>query len=418
MNRVWAPAVNPRVLGDRVLRFAAVAGFFIAMLYSAFALAQAPSSLRITDIHGQSWSGSLVSLDQESLVYKPLDATGSGDVVKKADEILSILRPGSKPTRSDASAWLAGLTDGSVLVAQKVEGKEKDWALQLGDTDIQNGFAGEFRYLKLKKLDSKAQESWDAYVRDEIKSDALIVVRPGGALDRVDGVVREIRDGKVQFDVDGQVVEASLDRLAGVLWYRKQSPSTPQGFQVQLSNGSTLVAQRASVKEQRLELEGAWGKPLSLPLEWLQGIDCGLDKMAWVASLPVLESRTYKKGGFGDFDAVLTRTWKPHWVEDERSGESLLFPGPGEYVFRAPQGMTKFTARIERADDSEAQSAVWTEVWVDDQVVLRKELGADQQGMDIDVGIAQEKKIKIVLGSKSALNLGTRVAFLQPRVSK
>jgi hypothetical protein len=51
-------------------------------------------------------------------------------------------------------------------------------------------------------------------------------------------------------------------------------------------------------------------------------------------------------------------------------------------------------------------------------MALKKELAAETQSMEIDAVIAPEKKIKLVVGSKSALNLGTQARMLQPRVSK
>jgi len=385
------------------------------------AMAQSVPGLRITDIHGQSWNGNLVSIDQESLVYKSTEAAAGADVIKKSDEILRIERSGKNAGRaadSTSGTWKAGLTDGSVLAVQKIVGKEKNWTIQLSDKLAQNGFAGELKYLKLKKLDAKAEEAWAAFLREDLKSDALIVVRPGGALDRVDGVIKGIVDGKIQFDVDGQIVDASVDRLAGVVWFRKQQATAPKGFRVELSNGSSLVAQRAKVAGGSLELAGSWGESLSVPIEWLQGIDCGLDKMAWLSGLDVLDSRSTKKVGFGEFDTLLSKTTRPRWVKGKGASEDLLFPGPGEYQFRAPAGMTKLQARIERANESEAQSPIAVEVWVDDQVAYRKELGAQEESLDLEVSIAPEKKIKLVLGSSSALNLGTRTLWRQPRLSK
>jgi len=381
--------------------------------------AQNPINLRISDIHGQSWNGSLVSIDQESLVYKPADSTGGVESSKKTDEITRLDRSGNNPNRpAESPALKAATTDGSLIAMQRIEGKEKNWSIKFSDQFSQNDFSGELKYLKLKKLDTKAEEAWDAYLREDIKSDALIVVRPGGALDRVDGVVKEIREDKVVFDVDGQIVEASIERLAGILWYRKPQESVPKGFRVQLSNGSSLVAQRASVNQEGLELAGSWGNPIRVPLDWLLAIDCGLDKIAWISSLASLESRSLRAGGLGDFDPILAKTFKPRWIKSDGSGQDLLFPGPGEYTLRAPQGMVKFQARVERANESDVQSPIMVEVWVDDQIAFKQELGSTQEFVEIDVPIAQEKKIKLTMQSKGSLNLGTRALWKQPRFTK
>ena len=391
----------------------------VVLFQGALASGQSATSLRFTDIDGQSWDGQLVSLDQDVLVYKPAEVAGGLDATKKLEQIVRIERFSKSPNRgSDAWPIKVGLTDGSILAIQKIEGREKDWRIQLDDRMAQVGFAGELKYLKLKSLDAKGEEAWEAYVREEIKSDALIVVRPGGALDRVDGVVKEIRDGKIQFDVDGQIVEASFDRLAGVLWYRKALSAKPKGVNVILSNGSTLFSQKVKLVDDSLQIAGSWGDSLIVPLQWLDAIDCGLDKLAWLSGLMPIDSRSNNKGGFGDFDSMLAKTTKPRWVKGEGSNQDLLFSGPGEYMFRAPEGMTKLQARLQRSSESESRSAILVEVWVDDQIAIRKEIAPEEELLDLEVPIVPEKKIKLVMASKSALNLGTRVLWRQPRLSK
>lgn len=399
--------------------FFSIVVLLVVLFQGALALGQSATSLRFTDIDGQSWDGQLVSLDQDVLVYKPAEVAGGLDATKKLEQIVRIERFNKSPNRgSDAWPIKVGLTDGSILAIQKIEGREKDWRIQLDDRMAQVGFAGELKYLKLKSLDAKGEEAWEAYVREEIKSDALIVVRPGGALDRVDGVVKEIRDGKIQFDVDGQIVEASFDRLAGVLWYRKALSAKPKGVNVILSNGSTLFSQKVKLVDDSLQIAGSWGDSLIVPLQWLDAIDCGLDKLAWLSGLMPIDSRSNNKGGFGDFDSMLAKTTKPRWVKGEGSNQDLLFSGPGEYMFRAPEGMTKLQSRLQRSSESESRSAILVEVWVDDQIAIRKEIAPEEELLDLEVPIAPEKKIKLVMASKSALNLGTRVLWRQPRLSK
>lgn len=399
--------------------FFSIVVLLVVLFQGALASGQSATSLRFTDIDGQSWDGQLVSLDQDVLVYKPAEVAGGLDATKKLEQIVRIERFSKSPNRgSDAWPIKVGLTDGSILAIQKIEGREKDWRIQLDDRMAQVGFAGELKYLKLKSLDAKGEEAWEAYVREEIKSDALIVVRPGGALDRVDGVVKEIRDGKIQFDVDGQIVEASFDRLAGVLWYRKALSAKPKGVNVILSNGSTLFSQKVKLVDDSLQIAGSWGDSLIVPLQWLDAIDCGLDKLAWLSGLMPIDSRSNNKGGFGDFDSMLAKTTKPRWVKGEGSNQDLLFSGPGEYMFRAPEGMTKLQARLQRSSESESRSAILVEVWVDDQIAIRKEIAPEEELLDLEVPIVPEKKIKLVMASKSALNLGTRVLWRQPRLSK
>jgi hypothetical protein len=168
-----------------------------SMVVSASAIAQTSPALRMTDIHGQSWNGSLESIDQDQLVYLPSPATSAEPNSLKTSELMRLERSGkSLSSFADAASanWKARLSDGTVLSLQQIEGKEKRWMIRLADGVVRSEFDGELKSLKFKKLDPKAQEAWETYEREELKSDALIVVRPGGALDRVDGLVKEIKD--------------------------------------------------------------------------------------------------------------------------------------------------------------------------------------------------------------------------------
>ena len=50
--------------------FFSIVVLLVVLFQGALALGQSATSLRFTDIDGQSWDGQLVSLDQDVLVYK------------------------------------------------------------------------------------------------------------------------------------------------------------------------------------------------------------------------------------------------------------------------------------------------------------------------------------------------------------
>jgi hypothetical protein len=68
--------------------------------------------------------------------------------------------------------------------------------------------------------------------------------------------------------------------------------------------------------------------------------------------------------------------------------------------------------------ESDLASAVKVEVWVDDQIAFRQELGAGQQGMDIEANVQPNKRMRmqVVVGGK--LKVGSRVVWREPRFSK
>jgi hypothetical protein len=135
------------------------------------AMAQNSPVLRMTDIHGQTWNGSLESIDQVQLVYLPSPATSAEPNSLKTSELMRLERSGKSPSRiGDAASanWKARLSDGTVLSLQQIEGKEKRWMIRLADGVVRSEFDGELKSLKFKKLDAKAEEACKILSDDQI----------------------------------------------------------------------------------------------------------------------------------------------------------------------------------------------------------------------------------------------------------
>lgn len=375
-------------------------------------------SVEIEDLEGRVTKGEFRSIDAKELVF----GSEEGEKRTSADQLLKVVRRGVERVEDDGKGKIEiDCTDGTRWLVQGVDGKDKQWNLQWKELTHTTLFRGEVESMKLRSLDATAESAWASFRKDVRSSDALIVVRPGGALDRIDGLVREIREGKVSFDVDGQVVEAGFEKLAGILWYRKEGDRkgvAQGGYRVELLDGSQVVCTSMQFVGGQLEAQGAWEGTVAIPSNWLASIDCGQGKVALASSLEMLELRSQSKMSFGAFDAVLSKSELPKWVMQRDGRRDLLFPGPGEVVIRVPEGMSKFRSRVERSASSDLATAVKVEVWVDDQVVFRKELGAGEQGLDIEASVQSNKRMRmqVVVGGK--LKVGSRVVWLEPRFSK
>ena len=377
------------------------------------------STVEYVDLQGEKKTGQFVSLDEKQLIV--LASQGQESI--STEGLLSIERKGAS-IASTAGMEIESV-DGSRWMVKGIEGKDKQWNLQFAEETRLDGFRGDLLSMKLKTLDGPGEASWKSFRDEPRTTDALIVVRPGGALDRIDGIVKEIRGSKVSFDVDGQIVEAGFEKLAGVLWYRKGVDAKSTGnnsgatkFRVDLKDGSQAVCSKLRFADSNLLLSGDWGDEISLPWNWLVRIECGSGKLASVSSLEMLEIRGQRGLSFGAFDSVLVKSTNPKWVTQRDGRKDLLFPGPGEVVFRVPDGMTKFKTRVQRASEADMQSAVSIEVWVDDQIAYRGELSAEENQLEVEANVQSNKRVRLNVAAGGKLKAGSRVQWLEPRLSK
>jgi hypothetical protein len=80
--------------------------------------------------------------------------------------------------------------------------------------------------------------------------------------------------------------------------------------------------------------------------------------------------------------------------------------------------MTKFKTRVQRASEADMQSAVSIEVWVDDQIAYRGELSAEENQLDVEANVQSNKRVRLNVAAGGKLKAGSRVQWLEPRVSK
>jgi hypothetical protein len=116
----------------------------------------------------------------------------------------------------------------------------------------------------------------------------------------------------------------------------------------------------------------------------------------------------------------LERALAPRMVrrltDTETVAEDLLFPGPGSYVFRVPEGFTRLVSKIERTGSGSQQSAVTVEVWQDDVRVFEKSMSATDEVLELDVPLAANKKVRLSVLSPGRLMIGTELRWNEPRL--
>jgi hypothetical protein len=124
--------------------------------------------------------------------------------------------------------------------------------------------------------------------------------------------------------------------------------------------------------------------------------------------------------------ASLERAFLPTFVVAGRTATStslpgdrdLVFPSPGEYTFRVPQGFSQLQCRVERTDEGSQRTDLGIEIWQDDQKISELPLTHKDDFVDVNVVLKPEKKTKLVVACKSKLMIGTEVSWKQPRLKR
>ncbi|HUP78375.1 MAG TPA: hypothetical protein VM260_07390 [Pirellula sp.] len=379
------------------------------------------SNTTVSMLSGPPVVGSLVSADSRNVVVK----TENGVIEMLAADIGQVNFINKRHEKSPPVELF--MMDGSRAFGERLTGKSSDgW--QLSDS-IGNEVEIPSKSLKAARLKAILPEianAWQSAIRETTNADAVIVLRPGNSLDRINGVIVQVQETSITFDLDGQQIDIPIEKLVGLTWFQRELQRVRPTIEVRMTDHSVWMAESLSLKPNVLELRTPLGQSVSIPIAKILSINYSTANIKWLSEVESLEVVTVRQIDFKTPIASLDRAFAPRFVVNGRAplptslaaDKDLYFPSPGHYVFRAPEGFSSFQCRIERTDDGSQRSDLNIEVWQDDQRISEQLLLHTADFVDLDIPLKPEKKTKLAVICRSKLMIGTEVTWKQPRLKR
>jgi hypothetical protein len=398
---------------------------FLLVLFSLTVCHGAPGqtpSVRLTAIDGESVDGNLQSADTQRVRLNV-----SGEPKEWESQNVLKVELARKSTTGTAPLEL-GLLDGSRLKGTKLVGTEQLW--QFGDSSgtVQEFGPGVVRSLLVRNLTPELSAAWNEALKEPDESDALILLRPGNVVDRVNGIITEVKDGRVVFDLDGQSVDVNFEKLLGMVWFRKQQDRMKPKIQIEFADGSLVLTEALATTGDSLTYRSISNKDVSIPIARVASLNYASANVKWLAELPVLNAASDGRIDWKGDGNLVGKVLAPQFITSRGQGAAiesakpedldLVFLSPGSFTFRAPDGFSKFRALVERLGIGNARSEVVIEVWEDDQKLMRHALAANEDTLELDVPVSGGKKITFKVASSNRLQIGSQVTWKQPRLTR
>ncbi len=378
------------------------------------------TDVSISLLDGSSISGTFLSADSARANIQ----TKSGPIEKLSGDIGRInfsnrMMPQSPPVE-------LFLLDGSKVFGNKLSGKSSGWLLaDVGGNEIAIP-AKSLKAAKLKPIAKELAAAWQTAIVETKTADAVIVARPGNTFDRINGVIVQVQEASIAFDLDGQQIDIPIEKLAGLVWFQRDLERVKPTIEVSLTDHSIWLAESLTVKAEILELKTMLGQSVTIPLSKVVSIDYSTANIRWLCDVESLEAIAEKAIEFKSPIASLDRALAPRFVVNGRAplptstaaDKDLYFPSPGHYMFRVPSGFASFQCRVERTDEGSQRTDLVLEVWQDDQKVSEHPLAHNADFTDVSLALKPEKKTKLAVVCKSKLMIGTEVTWKQPRLKR
>lgn len=379
------------------------------------------ANVTVSMLTGQSIVGSLVSADSNKVIVQ----TKAGAIEKSAADIGQL----SFANKMEAQTLPVELflLDGSKAFGESLSGTSSSgWRLKNSSGNEVAIPSKSLKAARLKPIVPELANAWQSAILETKNADAVIVLRPGNNLDRINGVIIQVQEASITFDLDGQQIDIPIEKLIGLVWFQRDLERVKPTIEVSATDHSVWMAESLAMKSDVLELRTSLGQSVSIPMVQISKINYSTANIRWLTDVESLEAVAERQIEFKTPIASIDRAFAPRFVVNGRAplpaslaaDKDLYFPSPGYYLFRVPEGFSSLQCRVERTDEGSQRTDLTIEVWQDDQKISEQPLAHNIDFVDLDIPLKSEKKTKLAVICKSKLMIGTEITWKQPRLKR
>jgi hypothetical protein len=396
-----------------------------------------------TRLDGQTISGILRSWDREDAVVE----TVAGSESLPLDELLS-LRWQPAPSLGSAGAQQSGrieLVDGTLIPIETVKCSDEKTTItpRRPSADPSREVLPKrlVAAVQLGSLEAEAAVQWQE-IRDlRAAADVLVVLkRDGKSLDYVECVLGDVTEDRIEFELEGEPQSVDRKKIAGFLYYRRQSDAPPDArFTLKGRTGLLANAVAATLANDMIRLTTAAGAEIEWPVDDLYLADFSAGKILYLSDIEPASQKWTPLVGYPSGSEVAMRFGEPR-RDQSAYGESLaLSPGHisassgvaaqvfakglairsrTELVYRLPSGFRRLKAVAGIDPAAAASGNVRLKIMGDDKALLDADIAGTDVPHDIDLDMTNVKRLRIVVDYGKNLDTGDWLNLCDARLVK
>jgi hypothetical protein len=379
---------------------------FVWKALSVLVLAVLPVTVQ-TD-SGGAIEGNLVAITASDLRIE----RSSGEAVVPLEDVLS-LRP-AKIEDATGPVIRVTLAGGSRIAAQGVTTNGNDLVIEPRRQKELRVPIREAKAIRFRAGAAATDPQWLGALEREGAGDTLVIRRPDNQLDPQRGIVDSITATEVVFDLDGDKVNAPIDRLEGVIFGSVATNSTNPSIQITDIYGSQwLVAElEPSSGDQPLQMRLSDNLLHELPLHQIESILWSTGSASLATMLPAA----------GSFEPYIQTKLDPQLAQAffqaaPHNESDLRMFGGSAVEYRIDPGYQVLAGTVARDPDLTRVSRVTVRIDLDGEKAWEQELtGSEPLGFELPLN--ESRRLAISVHSGPDGDLGDSVRMIRLRLLK
>lgn len=387
-------------------------------------LGSGPVGVEVQTLSGETTVGTLVELtgDQAVIEHK------GQRVSVPTDQMTGLSPTGEKSKRAgEPSIWVE-LADGALLAGLDYRVESGRARITLAGGKSVEAATRDVVSVRLQQADEAVLNEWSRIREMEATSD-LLVVRKDNVVDYHRGVLRDVTDSVVQFELDGDVLPVKRAKVLGLVYFQSAGRGLPEAIcRVHDTDGSSWAVRSIRLVDGQLE----WTTPLGLsvvraPAEVLR-IDFSQGKIVYLSELsPEVRQWTPYFGANRDLDAVV-RFFAPKTDQGLYSGpmeldgktytKGLAMRSRTRLVYRLPDKFRRFKATVGIDDRVRPRGNARLVISGDDRVLFEATVAGKEPPLPVDLDLTGVHRLSILVDYGDDLDVSDHVDLCEARVLK
>ncbi len=365
--------------------------------------------VRITTLDGVTTDASLTKIEAGELVVQEGNATQR----RPLSEVLEV-------ARIDAPAELLPTTSVELLngtrltaTAIKIDGGQltvslvRQQALQVPLKQV--------RWIRFRAPSTAIDPQWLGMTEKTPSSDTLVIRRAGDSLDEASGIVKSADEKTVKFDLDGDELDAPIEKLEGIVFANPLPAVNDAKVSVQDTHGSRFRVRTISGDaDGNVLLELSETLKHRFPLDQLLKIE-STGSLQFLATVTPVETSFQAVSNVG-LSPELAKAWFAPQASNERD---IQLTGEAAVEYRLEEGFTSLQGSAEWDEEVKAGGKCVLRILLDNKVVWEQTFDVtapEPRGFDLPIGKAKRVRFELKTGSDG--DVGDHLRILQPRLVK
>lgn len=389
----------------------------------ALLLTATTPSFEVQTLDGQTFAGPLVELTADRLTI----AAPEGQVSLDTAELLSISNQDKSAEERSLTGIIVTLTDGSAIIARQYTMSESIATITLPEGDVLKTPANTIDTVQLQQGSDALSAEWSHLTGQNVDSD-LLVIQNGQNLNYHKGVLHDVTDELVRFDLDGELLPVKRSKVFGFAYrHGAEKELPPTVCRIKDSTGSQW-----SVRSIGLSTDLHWTTPTGLDItqaaQKIVQIDFSAGKIVYLSDLKPESIRWTPYFDAGKRPAAVEQFYAPRRDRSFESGplqlgdtqyrKGLALYSRTKIVYRLPDRFRHFRAIAGIANAARPEGNVRLLIRGDDHVMLDIAVTGSDAPRPIDLDLSGVRRLTIVVDFGDHLGMGDYLLLCNARLTR